>query len=81
MATEDYEEKRRKQVSLVRSVLDYLVGAGIAGFGVFMIIRDRWKLDFNETFPPGKIDKFFGVVCIAYGIWRMYRGYKKNYFR
>lgn len=68
-------------MSLVRSVLDYLVGAGIAGFGVFMMIRDQWKLDFNETFPPGKIDKFFGAVCIAYGIWRMYRGYKKNYFK
>jgi hypothetical protein len=25
--------------------------------------------------------KAFGGVCIIYGLFRMYRGYKKNYFR
>ena len=25
--------------------------------------------------------KIFGAVCIIYGLFRMYRGYKKKYFR
>ena len=26
-------------------------------------------------------DKIFGIVFLAYGFWRIYRGYKKNYFK
>lgn len=78
---EEYENKRRKQVSSMRSILDYGIGIMIMVFGIFMIFRNKFDLAFNEKYPPDYWDKILGGVFIAYGIWRIYRGYKKNYFK
>lgn len=78
---EDYEKRKRRQVAGMRSILDYGMGAIILFAGLFFFFRDRFKLSFNESFPPNEIDKIFGVICVIYGSWRVYRGYKKNYFR
>jgi hypothetical protein len=78
---EEYERKRRKQVALMRSLLDYGVGFLIVCAGVFLFFRDKMDLEFNERFIPNVWDKIFGIICVAYGAWRIYRGYKKNYFK
>ncbi len=78
---EDYEQKKRKQVSMMRSILDYGMGILIFVLGLFFLFRGKLNLKLNETFPPNNIDKIFGVICLLYGAWRIYRGYKKNYFR
>ena len=78
---EEYEEKRRKQVSSMRSILDYGIGIAIITAGAFLFFRGMMKLEFNETFPPNSMDKIFGLLCMLYGFWRVYRGYKKNYFK
>ena len=78
---EEYEKKRRKQVSLMRSLLDYGIGFMIALAGAFLFFRSMLNLSFNETYPPNWADKAFGALCFFYGCWRMYRGYKKNYFK
>jgi len=78
---EEYEKKKRKQISLMRSLLDYGMGLVIVLAGLFFLFRHKFKLSFNESFPPNDIDKIFGAVCLIYGSWRIYRGYKKNYFR
>lgn len=78
---EEYEKRKRKQVASMRSLLDYGIGIVIACAGVFFFIRDKLNLEINRTFEPNLMDKFFGVICVLYGGWRIYRGYKKNYFR
>ena len=78
---EEYEKQKRKQIALRRSIMDYSIGMLITAAGIFFLVRDNFKLQFNEDFPPNKIDKIFGVICILYGCWRIYRGYKKNYFK
>jgi hypothetical protein len=78
---EEYEKKKRKQVAGMRSMMDYGFGVIITIFGLFLFFRDKFDMAFNESFPPNAIDKIFGVTCVVYGIWRIYRGYKKNYFR
>ena len=78
---EEYEKKKRKQVALMRSLLDYGMGLLIVLAGLFFIFRHKFKLSLNENFPPNDIDKIFGAICLIYGTWRIYRGYKKNYFR
>ena len=78
---EEYEQRKRKQISLMRSLLDYGLGTAIIIAGLFLFFRDRFDLNFNENYPPNYMDRIFGGVCILYGAWRIYRGYKKNYFK
>jgi hypothetical protein len=78
---EEYEKKKKKQVALMRSLLDYGIGTLIVAAGIFFFFRRKFHIKFNETFPPDDIDIFFGAICLLYGGWRIYRGYKKNYFR
>lgn len=70
-------ERRKKAYSLRRSILDYGMGLIIAGFGIFLLIAPRLGFAFT-------IDNFyrysFAGLCLLYGGWRAYRGYKKNYF-
>ena len=78
---EEYEKQKRKRLALRRSLADYVVGAIIVFVGAFFLLRHLLKLDFNENFRPDVMDKIFGVICLLYGGWRIYRGYKKRYFR
>jgi hypothetical protein len=78
---DEYEKKKRKQIASMRALLDYGLGTLITGFGIFLFIRSKLDISFNENFPPNNIDKMFGALCVIYGGWRIYRGYKKNYFR
>jgi hypothetical protein len=78
---DEYERKKRRQVSLMKSILDYGIGLVILATGVFLFTRGWMDIAFNKRFPPNDIDKIFGVICVVYGAWRIYRGYSKNYFR
>jgi len=78
---EEYEKKKRKQVSFMRAIMDYAMGTVILCLGLFFFFRDKFKLEFNVKFPPNYMDKILGVVFVLYGAWRIYRGYKKNYFQ
>jgi hypothetical protein len=65
----------------MKSTLDYGIGSLIFIIGLFFLLRSRLNLSVNDRFPPNAIDIIFGAVCIIYGAWRIYRGYKKKYFR
>ncbi len=81
MMFEEYEKKKRKQIAFMKSLLDYGMGLMIVGAGLFFLFRGKFALSFNERFPPNDIDIIFGVVCVIYGSWRIYRGYQKKYFK
>ena len=78
---EEYEKKKRKQVSLMKSLMDYGMGLLILLMGVFLFFRNKFHLEFNERFPPDNIDKIVGGISIVYRVWRIYRGYRKSYFK
>ena len=78
---EEYERQKRKRLAQRRSIMDYSIGVIIVCTGFFFLLRNKFALDFNEKFPPNEMDKIFGAICLLYGAWRIYRGYKKNYFR
>jgi len=69
--------KKRKAYINRRSVMDFGMGLIIAGFGVFFAVSD--KLGFEFSIDPILRYAFAGL-CLIYGLFRMYRGYKKNYF-
>lgn len=80
---EEYERKKRKQVAGMKSISDYGMGVLIFLLGLFFIFRMQLgKNPVNEKLgKPDTLELVFGGFCILYGIWRIYRGYKKNYFR
>ena len=73
----DGSERRKKGYVLMRTIMDYGMGVIIFGFGVFFLLAPKLGIGFQ-------IENFyrycFGSLCIIYGGWRVYRGYKKNYF-
>lgn len=77
MAT-DFDEKRRKAHASRRSFMDYGMGIVIAGFGVFFAISDQLGIEFKNVDPT--VRYLFAGLCLLYGAFRIYRGYKKNYF-
>ncbi len=77
---EEYEKKKRKQVSMMRSIMDYTMGAVILGLGVLLFFHEKFHIAITDRLSPGAV-KLIGVLFVLYGAWRLYRGYKKNYFQ
>lgn len=77
---EEFQEKQRQQRSRMRSTVDYTMGAFFALLGLYFLVYGKlgWPLLGRE---PSSIDYFIGGLFVLYGGWRMYRGYKKNYFK
>ncbi len=73
----DPTDRKTKNYILRRSILDYGMGAIIIGFGFFFVFADRFGISFTIT-PLFRY--CFAGLCIVYGAFRVYRGYKKNYF-
>ncbi len=79
---EEYEKKKRKQVSQMKSLLDYSMGLIFILIGVFFFFRNRIHSIINEYLrSPDMLDKILGFIFLVYGGWRIYRGYQKKYFR
>jgi hypothetical protein len=77
---EDYENKKRKQVTFMRSVLDYGMGVVFILLGVLIFMREKISLGEGEAYKLNVPNKLLGGVFALYGLWRVYKGYKKNYF-
>jgi hypothetical protein len=75
--TNESQNNRRKQYSMMRSILDYGMGGLILLFGFFFLFSEKLGFEF-EMEPFFKY--FFSGLCIVYGAWRIYRGYQKNYY-
>jgi hypothetical protein len=50
------------------------------GMGVFMMFIKYFNTGLEARFDD-PVMKGFGAVCMLYGGFRIYRGYKKNYFK
>lgn len=71
---EDFQEQQRKKTIRVRSFMDFTMGGLLIVAGTLLLLYKVGNLDDINR-------KGLGVLFILYGIWRVYRGYKKNYFR
>lgn len=84
MALEEFEKEelsdREKGYLRMRSIMDFGMGILWTGMGVFVIFIKKFSLDMAERYDSTAF-KIFGAVCIVYGLFRVYRGYKKNYLR
>ena len=80
MALEEFEKEqlsdREKGYIRMRSIMDYGMGLLWTAMGVFIIFIKKFSQDFDST-----AFKVFGAVCVIYGLFRIYRGYKKKYLK
>lgn len=76
---DDLELKRRRAYSNRRSIMDLGMGFIYSAMGVFFLLSRQ--LGVNIDFPPRPFNYIFGALCLIYGGFRIYRGFKKNYFR
>ena len=68
---EEYEKGKKKRFALMRSLMDYGLGVSTIVLGIYLFLRYREDMTL----------RIFSVACVLYGAWRIYRGYKKNYFQ
>ncbi len=70
--------KRTKSYFVMRSLVDYTMGVVYLAGSAFLFFAERFGfvMDvFDTTFRY-----IFGSLCAVYGFWRIYRGFKKDYF-
>jgi len=76
---EEYEHQRQKQLSQMRTITNYGMGVVFLCAGIFFFVYDRLGINLGRR--ARGLDIFIGILFVAYGAWRIYRGYKKNYFK
>jgi len=84
MALEEFENEqlseRDKGMIRMRSITNYVMGLFLIMVGFFFMFPFASTRKYIDQYDPLVI-KIFAVLCWIYGIFRIYRGYRKNYFR
>lgn len=84
MALEEFEKEemsvREKGIVRMRTITNYGMGIFLVVAGCFFMFPTKYTVAFLSQYDPVLI-KIFAAVCWLYGAFRIYRGYKKNYFR
>jgi len=84
MALEEFEReplsKRDQNLVRMRSMTNYVMGVFLIGAGFFFMFPVKATQEFINKYDPLAI-KLLAVICWVYGAFRIYRGYKKNYFK
>ena len=76
---EDYQEQHRKKLARVRSITDFVMGTILFLVGLYFLTYEQLDMNiFNRE--HSSIDYLIGGMFVLYGAWRIYRGYKKDYF-
>ncbi|MCZ2223946.1 MAG: hypothetical protein LC122_09980 [Chitinophagales bacterium] len=75
---EEYKDKRRKGYVLMRMIYDIGMSVLLLGMAVFMLFGKYFGID-NLVNVDDMFRKIFGVICLLYGAFRLYRGIKRDY--
>ena len=76
---EEYEIEKQRQLSQSRTIANYIRGGFFLCLGIFFLIYEQLGINLGKK--PSGLDKIMGIIFVLYGAWRIYRGYKKNYFK
>jgi len=84
MALEEFEREqlseRDKGIIRMRTITNYGMGLFLVLAGCFFMFPVKLTANYINQYDPVLI-KVFAAICWLYGAFRIYRGYKKNYFR
>ena len=71
--------KRERGQVLMRSIMDFGMGILWVCMGFFLSFVQYFNYSLSARFDDPAL-QVFGIVCILYGTFRIYRGYKKKYW-
>jgi hypothetical protein len=72
-----FPDRRRKGDRFTKTLIDSGRGMVIFLAGIFFLISRR----LNIAFAIDDLYRYcFSGLCLLYGGWRIYRGYKQNYY-
>jgi hypothetical protein len=84
MALEEFEKEqmsdREKNLVRMKSITNYAMGIFFIAAGFFFMFPGKYSIGFISKYEPAMI-KLLAVMCWVYGLFRLYRGYAKNYFK
>ena len=76
---EDNTDPKTKRYILTKSIMD--IGMGLIYIGVGFVILFAKKIGLKNDFAESTPGKIFAGLIMLYGVWRIYRGIKKDYVR
>ncbi|HMZ45415.1 MAG TPA: hypothetical protein PKG56_02115 [Chitinophagaceae bacterium] len=72
------EDKRRKSYLLMRMTYDIGMAVFLIGMAVFLLLGNFWGIEQILTIDS-TFRYMFGSICLLYGLFRLYRGIKREY--
>ncbi|MEO7209818.1 MAG: hypothetical protein ABIY35_02645 [Chitinophagaceae bacterium] len=75
---ESVETNRAKRYRQSRTIYNIAMGLLIISIGIIAFFAERWNLTTLTSYDP-MIRNSFGVLCLIYGGFRLYRGFQKEY--
>jgi hypothetical protein len=75
----DFRVKQKKSYNLMRMSYDLTIAILLLGMSVLMLFADKLKIEQLATKDNEFFRYFFGVLCLLYGSFRLYRGFKRDY--
>lgn len=73
------DDPSQKRHSFYHSLYDYSMGVLWLVVGLLFLLNRKLEIGWMKSDPL--IDTLFGSIGIAYGLFRLYRGYQKKYFK
>ncbi|HUS03083.1 MAG TPA: hypothetical protein VMY77_15200 [Chitinophagaceae bacterium] len=80
MSLEEFEEHtdlKTKRYILMKSIMD--LGMGLIYIAIGIMILFAKKIGLTSRFVESTMGKIFAALIMLYGLWRLYRGVKKDY--
>ena len=75
----DNSEERSNRYASMRSIKDYGMGVLYLAVAALMFFPEKFGLAMADS--DNLFRYMFGGICVLYGSFRIYRGYKKDYFK
>lgn len=84
MSLEEFEKEqlsaKDKGYIRMRSIMDLGMGFLWTAMGVFLVFVKYFNTGLETRYDDSTL-RVFGIICFIYGIFRIYRGIKKNYLK
>ncbi len=75
----EFRAKEKKSYNLMRMSYDLTIAVLLLGMAVIMLFADKLGIEQLSGKDNEFFRYFFGAICLLYGGFRVYRGFKRDY--